>query len=68
MADLAEKEFLRIEDMLVKMGGITRKQFWRLRKKGAVPEPVIESPATWRLKDIDAFYDSKASAKLSKAL
>lgn len=54
-----EKEFLRIPDMLDKMGGISRKQFWRLRKKGAIPDPVIASPATWRLKDVDAFYDKR---------
>lgn len=55
-----QKEFLRISDMLVKMGGITRKQFWMLRKKGHVPEPIIPDPPIWRLKDVDAFYDKRA--------
>jgi predicted DNA-binding transcriptional regulator AlpA len=55
-----QKEFLRIADMQKKLGGISKKQFWLLRIKGQVPEPVIKNPPTWRLKDVDAFYDKRA--------
>jgi hypothetical protein len=43
-ADIAkEKEFLKINDMLEKLG-VTRTQFWRMRKAGDVSPPVIKNP------------------------
>jgi predicted DNA-binding transcriptional regulator AlpA len=64
-ADIAkEKEFLKINDMLEKLG-VTRTQFWRMRKSGDVPPPVIKNPQMWLASKVTEFYENRASKQQS---
>lgn len=56
----AEKEFLKINDMLEKFG-VTRTQFWRMRKAGDVPPPVIKNPQMWLASSVKEFYENRVS-------
>lgn len=60
MVKVNEKEFLKITDMVTKLG-VTRSQFWKMRKAGEVPPPVITHPQMWLAVKVDEFYESKAS-------
>jgi predicted DNA-binding transcriptional regulator AlpA len=53
-----EKEFLKINDMVEKLG-VTRTQFWRMRKAGEVPPPVIRNPQMWLASQIKEFYERR---------
>lgn len=53
-------QFLRIEDMMKKFGLKSRAAFWRMRKRGDIPSPIIKSPPMWREEDLKAFYDERA--------
>ncbi|PPD31865.1 MAG: hypothetical protein CTY19_12745 [Methylomonas sp.] len=53
-----EKEFLKINDMVEKLG-VTRTQFWRMRKAGEVPQPVIRNPQMWLASQIKEFYERR---------
>ena len=55
-----DKEFLKINDMLKKLG-VTRTQFWRMRKAGEVPLPVIKNPQMWLASKVTEFYENRAS-------
>ena len=33
--------------------------FWRMRKRGDVPEPTIKHPLRWRKSEIDVYYQDK---------
>ena len=59
-----EKEFLKINDMLEKLG-VTRTQFWRMRKAGDVPPPVIKNPQMWLASKVTEFYENRASKQQS---
>jgi predicted DNA-binding transcriptional regulator AlpA len=43
--------YLTIEDV-ISILKISRSQFWRLRRAGKIPPPVIEAPIRWRRTDI----------------
>ena len=58
------KEFLKIKDMLEKLG-VTRTQFWRMRKAGDVPPPVIKNPQMWLASKVTEFYENRASKQQS---
>ena len=61
LAEIAKgKEFLKINDMLQKLG-VTRTQFWRMRKAGDVPPPVIKNPQMWLASKVTEFYENRAS-------
>ena len=60
-----EKEFLKINDMLEKLG-VTRTQFWRMRKAGDVPPPVIKHPQMWLASKVTEFYENRASKQQTK--
>ncbi|WP_445366717.1 helix-turn-helix transcriptional regulator [Methylomonas sp. BW4-1] len=62
-----EKEFLKISDMLEKLG-VTRTQFWRMRKAGEVPPPVIKNPQMWLASKVNAFYESRANKESDSSL
>ena len=64
MTNQKDKEFLKISDMLVKMG-VTRIQFWKMRKAGDVPPPVIKNPQMWLTSKVTEFYENRASQELS---
>lgn len=55
-----EKEFLKINDMVEKLG-VTRTQFWRMRKAGEVPPPVIRNPQMWLASQIKEFYERRVN-------
>lgn len=59
-----EKEFLKINDMLKKLG-VTRTQFWRMRKAGEVPLPVINNPQMWLASKVTEFYENRTSKQQS---
>jgi predicted DNA-binding transcriptional regulator AlpA len=46
------KEYLSIDDYR-NLLGISRSQFWRLRKNGKIPNPVIENPPRWRRSQVE---------------
>ena len=58
------KEFLKINDMMEKLG-VTRTQFWRMRKAGEVPPPVIDNPQMWLASKVTEFYENRASNRQS---
>ena len=60
MTNQKDKEFLKIKDMLVKLG-VTRTQFWKMRKAGDVPSPVIKNPQMWLASKVTEFYENRAS-------
>ncbi|MEQ1638999.1 MAG: hypothetical protein ABL903_20245 [Methylococcales bacterium] len=60
MTHIADKEFLKISDMVAKLG-VTRTQFWKMRKAGEVPPPVIKSPQMWLATKVIEFYEDRAS-------
>jgi predicted DNA-binding transcriptional regulator AlpA len=60
MDSLNDKEFLKIKDMLIKLG-VTRTQFWKMRKAGDVPPPVVKHPKMWLASKVDEFYEKRAS-------
>ncbi|OQW79629.1 MAG: hypothetical protein BVN35_02030 [Proteobacteria bacterium ST_bin11] len=62
-----EKEFLKISDMLEKLG-VTRTQFWRMRKAGEVPPPVIKNPQMWLASKVNAFYENRANKESDSSL
>lgn len=62
-----EKEFLKINDMLEKLG-VTRTQFWRMRKAGEVPPPVIKNPQMWLASKVNAFYENRANKESDSSL
>ncbi len=64
MTTQKDKEFLKISDMLIKMG-VTRTQFWKMRKVGDVPPPVIKNPQMWLASKVTEFYEDRASRELS---
>ncbi|WP_262965450.1 hypothetical protein [Methylobacter psychrophilus] len=64
MTTQKDKEFLKISDMLIKMG-VTRTQFWKMRKAGDVPPPVIKNPQMWLASKVTEFYEDRASRELS---
>ena len=65
LADIAKgKEFLKINDMLEKLG-VTRTQFLRMRKAGDVPPPVIKNPQMWLASKVTEFYENRASKQQS---
>jgi predicted DNA-binding transcriptional regulator AlpA len=64
MTTQKDKEFLKISDMLIKMG-VTRTQFWKMRKAGDVPPPVIKNPQMWLASKVTEFYKDRASRELS---
>ncbi|WGS85149.1 hypothetical protein [Methylomonas sp. UP202] len=55
-----EKEFLKINDMIKKLG-VTRTQFWRMRKAGDVPPPVIRNPQMWLASQVKEFYERRGN-------
>ena len=55
-----EKEFLKINDMMEKLG-VTRTQFWKMRKAGDVPSPVVKNPQMWLASKVTEFYENRAS-------
>lgn len=55
-----EKEFLKISDMIEKLG-VTRTQFWRMRKAGDVPPPVIRNPQMWLASQVKEFYERRVN-------
>jgi len=57
-----EKEFLKINDMMEKLG-VTRTQFWKMRKAGDVPSPVVKNPQMWLASKVTEFYENRASEK-----
>ena len=59
-----EKEFLKINDMVKKLG-VTRTQFWKMRKAGDVPPPVIKNPQMWLASKVTEFYENRASEQQS---
>lgn len=61
---VSAKEFLKIKDMLEKLG-VTRTQFWRMRKAGEVPPPVINNPQMWLASKVTEFYENRASEQQS---
>jgi len=58
------KEFLKINDMMEKLG-VTRTQFWRMRKAGEVPPPVVDNPQMWLASKVTEFYENRASERQS---
>ena len=49
-------------DELMRTLKITSKiTFWRMRKRGDVPEPSIKKPLRWRSSDIDSYYQERSS-------
>jgi predicted DNA-binding transcriptional regulator AlpA len=58
------KEFLKINDMMLKLG-VTRSQFWKMRKAGEVPLPVINNPQMWLASKVTEFYENRASEQKS---
>ena len=64
MTNQKDKEFLKISDMLVKMG-VTRTQFWKMRKAGDAPPPVIKKHQMWLASKVTEFYENRASRELS---
>ena len=61
MTKNTDKEFLKIGDMVAKLG-VTRTQFWKMRKAGDVPPPVIKNPQMWLASKVMEFYEKRASA------
>ena len=55
-----EKEFLKINDMVEKLG-VTRTQFWRMRKAGDVPPPIIRNPQMWLASQVKEFYERRVN-------
>ena len=50
MTNITDKEFLKISGMLVKLG-VTRTQFWKMRKAGEDLPPVKKTrKCGWQLK------------------
>lgn len=47
--------------MVAKLG-VTRTQFWKMRKAGEVPPPVIKNPQMWLATKVMEFYENRASA------
>ena len=64
MTNQKDKEFLKLKDMLVKLG-VTRTQFWKMRKAGDVPSPVIKNPQMWLASKVTEFYENRASQQQS---
>jgi predicted DNA-binding transcriptional regulator AlpA len=60
MTNNTDKEFLKISDMVAKLG-VTRTQFWKMRKAGEVPPPVIKNPQMWLATKVMEFYENRAS-------
>jgi predicted DNA-binding transcriptional regulator AlpA len=60
MTNNTDKEFLKICDMVVKLG-VTRTQFWKMRKAGEVPPPVIKNPQMWLATKVMELYEDRAS-------
>jgi len=54
------KNYLRIEDMLQRLG-VSRTQFWRMRKAGAVPPPSVNNPQLWVASKVNEFYENKST-------
>jgi predicted DNA-binding transcriptional regulator AlpA len=50
--DQQPKEYLTIKDYH-RLLGISRSQFWRLRKQGKIPNPAIENPPRWRRSQVE---------------
>ena len=36
--------------------------FWRMRKRGDIPEPTIKNPLRWRKSEIDHYYQERLKA------
>ena len=60
MTNTKDKEFLKINDMLAKFG-VTRTQFWKMRKAGEMPPPVIKNPQMWLASKVMEFYENRSS-------
>jgi predicted DNA-binding transcriptional regulator AlpA len=60
MTNTKDKEFLKINDMLATFG-VTRTQFWKMRKVREVPLPVIKNPQMWLANNVMGFYENRAS-------
>jgi len=57
-----EKEFLKINDMMEKLG-VTRMQFWKIRKAVDVPSPVVKTPQMWLASKVTELYENRAFEK-----
>ena len=40
--------------------GVTRSQFWKMRKVGDVPPPVINNPQMWLASKVTEFYEKQS--------
>lgn len=59
---LPNSAIIRMSDMRIVLGGVSRVTVWRLRERGLCPVKVTPGVTGWRVGDVRAYLDSLTSA------
>jgi predicted DNA-binding transcriptional regulator AlpA len=53
--------FITADELMRTLKVTSKTTFWRMRKRGDVPEPSIKKPLRWRSSDIESYYQERSS-------
>lgn len=53
--------FLTANELMETLKVNSTTTFWRMRKRGDVPEPSITKPLRWKKSEIDAYYQNRSN-------
>ncbi|MBE0434748.1 MAG: helix-turn-helix domain-containing protein [Methylomicrobium sp.] len=54
--------FLTAAELMQTLKVNSKTTFWRMRKRGDVPEPTIKSPLRWRKSEFESYYQERQKA------
>jgi predicted DNA-binding transcriptional regulator AlpA len=53
--------FITADELMRTLKVTSKTTFWRMRKRGDVPEPSIKKPLRWRSSDIESYYQERSN-------
>jgi predicted DNA-binding transcriptional regulator AlpA len=56
--------FITADELMRTLKVTSKTTFWRMRKRGDVPEPSIKKPLRWRSSDIESYYQERQNTNL----
>ena len=60
--------FITTRELMETLKVKSKTTFWRMRKRGDVPQPAIRNPLRWRKSEIETFYQNRFHGTKQTAL